>query len=130
MASSLRTKNGMILVNIEIYRLKEKKKVAILIWVGQTWPLLVNFPLVQETSAGGSQAVRELPGCSGFGSLGKEAAPERAHSLDWMHTEILEPSNGHMWMPRGHFQLEEGGHMKEEGGLWVLKFRFFSRTSV
>ena len=80
MASSLRTKNGIILVNIEIYKLK--KKVVVLIWVGQTWPLLVNSPLVQGTSAGGSQAVRELPGYSGFGSLGKEAALERAPSPD------------------------------------------------
>ena len=32
---------------------------AILKWVDQTWPLLVNFPLVQGTSAGVSQNCQE-----------------------------------------------------------------------
>lgn len=75
------------------------------------FPLLFRKPL-----AGGSQAAGSCQDVVALAVWGKEAAPERAHSLDWMHTEILEPSNGHMWMPRGHFQLEEGGHMKEEGG--------------
>ena len=32
-----------------------------------------------------------------------------------MHTEVLEPSNGHAWMPIGHFQLEEGGGKNDLG---------------
>ena len=52
----LRNKNGIIFVNIEIYSLKN---LAILKWVDQTWPLLVNFPLVQGTSAGVSQNCQE-----------------------------------------------------------------------
>lgn len=63
MASSFRTKHGVVPVNIEFDGLKKKKKKLAVIWVGRRRPALVNCALVPGTGAGGLQgAAPELAG--------------------------------------------------------------------
>ena len=74
MASHFRTKQGIVLVNIEFDVFL--KKVAVLLWVGQRRFALVNCALVQGPRAGG------LPGSCRRELAGSLAAPVASAVLE------------------------------------------------